>query len=168
MKTTIVPAQITSVEDRIAGNFTFTQIFLLIIALLSEAGLYLILPPHLNLGAMKTTLMVMTFLVIGGLTIRIQGKIIAQWLVIYLQFYARPRVYVFTKNDLATRSVDKYEPEVAVASQTEPAQSIVTRPALTIMEQMRINKLIDDPSLTVSFELSSKGGINVSLAPVKK
>ena len=34
MRTTIVPAQMTTVEDRIAGNLNFTQIFLLVTALL--------------------------------------------------------------------------------------------------------------------------------------
>ena len=33
MKTTVVPAQVTTVEDKIAGNLSFVQIIILIITI---------------------------------------------------------------------------------------------------------------------------------------
>ena len=77
MKTTVVPAQITTVEDRIAGNFTFIQIFLLIVALIVGTIVYAIAPPQMMLGSIKLSLIVFQFFVFGGLAIRINGKIVA-------------------------------------------------------------------------------------------
>lgn len=45
MKTTVVPAQITTVEDKIAGSLTFTQIIMLVIPLLTSTAIYVLILP---------------------------------------------------------------------------------------------------------------------------
>lgn len=168
MKTTVVPAQITSVEDRIAGNFTFTQVLLLIAALLVGTGIYVGVTPRTDLTVLKTVLVTIQFLFFGGLAIRINGKIVAQWLVTYLRFHSRPRYYAFTKNDATHREI--ILPEIEQEKLTiQTSQKIATaRPTLSFDEQMRVDQLLDNPSLTLSFELAKKGGIDVSLVPVKE
>jgi hypothetical protein len=37
-----------------------------------------------------------------------------------------------------------------------------------IHEKLRIKELLDDPALSVAFEFAQKGGIDVSLTPVKR
>ena len=41
MKMTVVPAQVTTVEDRIIGNLGFSQILLLIVPVFAAAGIFL-------------------------------------------------------------------------------------------------------------------------------
>lgn len=168
MKTTVVPAQITSVEDRIAGNFTFTQVLLLIAALLVGTGIYVGIAPRTDLTILKTILVVTQFFFFGGLAIRINGKIVAQWLVTYIRFHSRPRFYVFTKNDVTNREIiaPEVEPEELAIATTSKLETV--RPTLSFDEQMRVDQLLDNPSLTLSFELAKKGGIDVSLVPVKE
>ncbi|HEY1074235.1 MAG TPA: PrgI family protein, partial [Patescibacteria group bacterium] len=89
MRTTVVPAQITSVEDRIAGNFTFAQVLLLIVPLLVGTAIYVGVEPRSDLSTVKTILVCAQFLFFGALAIRYNGKILAQWLVVYFAFYLR-------------------------------------------------------------------------------
>ena len=56
MKTTVVPAQITTIEDRIAGNLTFIQIVLLICALILSTVVYAAIPPRIHLTVVKLIL----------------------------------------------------------------------------------------------------------------
>lgn len=167
MKTTVVPAQITTVEDRIAGNFTFAQIFLMIVALILGTVIYVVFPPRMHLGSLKLTLIVFQFLVIGGLAIRINGKVVAEWLATYYRYSKRPRHYIFTKNDEAGREriIEVKKQEVVASEQKK--ESRVTFPTIPIAEEAKVAGLLTNPSLTVSFELTKKGGIDVSLTPVK-
>lgn len=168
MKTTVVPAQITTVEDKIAGNFTFGQIFLMIIALVLGTVLYVVIPPRMHLGSFKLFLIIFQFIVLGGLAIRINGKIVAEWLAVYSRYSKRPRRYVFTKNDETGReqiAVAKYQDAVA----EEPKKKARTvLPALPLNDETRLGELMANPSLTLSFELAKKGGIDVSITPVKE
>lgn len=167
MKTTVVPAQITSVEDRIAGNFTFSQVILLIFALLISAALYLVIPPRTGFSAIKISLIAINLIIFCGLAIRWNGKIVAQWLVVYFQFTNRPRIYTFTKNDLTARSVPQEIVEKKKVKKRVEEKAIITETPLTISEQLQLKSLIDNSSLSMSFELSKKGGVNVSLSPTK-
>jgi hypothetical protein len=167
MKTTVVPAQITTVEDRIIGNFTFAQILILIIPLVTSTALYLLISPKLHLNVFKTFLIGSQFFFFGLLASRINGKIMADWLSIFLRFSLRPRIYVFTKNDLTSRELSPVIFEQTVAPTEKPKKECVEKPALTFPESTRLNRLLADPTLSVRFELSKKGGLNVSLKPVK-
>lgn len=167
MRITVVPAQITSVEDRIAGNLTFSQVLLLVASLIVAGFLYIVLPPHLHLGSVKLVLICLQFMFLGGLALRIRGRIVADWLVLYLRFASRPRIYLFTKNDVTARDVVPLEPKpVAKAA---PAPKKITTPASTpsLEDHARIGELLGNPSLTVRFALAKKGGIDVSLTPVE-
>lgn len=167
MRTTVVPAQITTVEDRIAGNLTFAQVLLLVASLIVAGAMYMSLPPHLHLGSLKLSLICLQFVILGGLALRVRGRIVADWLVLYPRFASRPRVYLFTKNDLIGRDVVSAE-QKQVAKASAPAKKIVAPvSAPSLEDQDRIGNLLDNPSLTVRFALAKKGGIDVSLTPVE-
>jgi len=164
MKTTVVPAQVTTVEDRIAGNFTFSQIILLIIPLLIGTAIYVVAPPRLNFGSIKFIVMSFQAFILGSLAIRFRGKIIVEWLIIYLRFRLRPRKYVFTKNDLAGRDIAiKSLPQFKVSE--KPVKEIAKRKyeSLAPSDEARIGQLLDNPALSFSVKLAKKGGIDVSL-----
>lgn len=167
MKTTIVPAQITTVEDRIAGNFTFAQILLFIVPLLTSTVTYVLVAPKMHLGPLKLSLILLQFLVFGVLAVRINGKIVVEWFSVYIHFTRRPRYYVFTKNDEVGREKTTLAKEPMVTADQKVKKSEPLVPVLGPVEENRLAQLLENPSLTVSFELAKKGGIDVSLTPIK-
>ena len=165
MKTTVVPAQITTVEDRITGNLTFTQIIMLVIPLITSTAVYVLIPPSSHFSLIKLILIGLQFLVFGSLAIRIKGKILIDWLVILLRFTLRPRIYIYTKNDLASRAGEAVaftEEKKAVVKETRQKREAKT--AISIEDQIKIDRLLGNPSLNFRFGLAKKGGIDVSVA----
>ena len=106
MRTTIIPAQITTVEDKIAGSLNMTQILILMFPVLWTAIVYLLFYPAMKLTIYKLPLILLVTLVCVILILRIKEKIIAEWLGVLLKFRLRPKYYLFNKNDLTNRTVD--------------------------------------------------------------
>ena len=106
MKMTVVPAQVTTVEDRIIGNLGFSQILLLIVPVFAAAGIFVLLPPFMGGALYKYVIMGVVTLLFGLLSIRIKGKILALWLVTVLRYNLRPKYYLFNKN--VTTGRDEY------------------------------------------------------------
>ena len=164
MKTSVVPAQITTIEDKIAGNMTFPQILLLVISLVLGTIIYTIVPPSSHLSIMKVTAIGVQFLILGLLAVRIKGQTIADRLIMLLRFALRPRLYLFTKNDLSTRDI--IQPEKTKKIVKTSKDSIKKKKAVTTKskaDQFLLDRLLKDPSLMVRLELGKKGGIDVSL-----
>ena len=159
MKATVVPAQITTVEDKIAGSLTFVQIILLVMALIFGTALYGLIPPKLHLNTIKLIPIIAECAFFGALALRIKGRIIADWLIIYLRFKLRPRIYVFTKNDLFAR-----EPlaETIVASEKK-ALIMAAKKVKRAKARRNIieNPLIVSPASIISIKPSKKGGLDV-------
>lgn len=157
MKSTVVPAQITTVEDKIAGSLNFIQIILLVFSLIIGTAFYGLVPPKLHLSTLKIVLMIGQFAVFGLLALRYKGRILADWLVIYLRFKARPRIYIFTKNDPTFR-----EQLTDMKIIEEETKSVAT----TQRKKEKKNNLIDRPMIEnsgsiVSIRPSKKGGFDV-------
>lgn len=169
MKTTVVPAQITTVEDKIAGSLTMPQIVLLVISLIAGSAIYAVVSPKMHLGSIKTALILIQFMFFGGLAIRINGKILGEWLVIYLRFRSRPKQYVFTKNDLISRDIptgQEYLHQNQETSEKTIGAKKTSKP-LTLMEELDLKKVFENDSFSISFKPSKKGGLNVSLKQKK-
>jgi hypothetical protein len=167
MRNTVVPAQITTVEDRIVGNLTFTQVLLLILPLLSSTALYVFLSPNSHISTLKFVLMLGQFALFGGLALRFKGKIVAEWIGVLTRFTGRPRTYVFTKNDPTGRKValdqDDVDPESAITASVAPVRLGID----SLAEQLKVERLFANPKFTVSFGLAKKGKVNVSLTQVE-
>lgn len=165
MKTTVVPAQITTVEDRIAGNLTFMQIIMLVIPLITGTAVYVVIPPGSHFSPIKLVLIGLQFLVFGTLAIRIKGKILIDWLVILLRFKMRPRIYIFTKNDLSSRADEAVitieEKKKAVVKEIKQKKELGH--TISLEDQSKIDRLLDNPSLNFRFGIAKKGGIDVSV-----
>jgi hypothetical protein len=157
MKSTVVPAQITTVEDKIAGSLNFIQIILLVFSLIIGTAFYGLIPPKLHLSSLKIVLMIAEFAVFGLLALRYKGRILADWLVIYLRYKARPRIYIFTKNDPLSReqladikiTSDEKTPSAATAKRKTKKNKLIARP------------IIASSGLIVSIKPSKKGGFDV-------
>lgn len=157
MKTTVVPAQITTVEDKIAGSLTFIQILLLVFSLIIGTAFYGLIPPKLHLSTLKIILMITQFAVFGLLALRYKGRILADWLVIYLRFKARPRIYIFTKNDPQSR---ERLADIKIAQGERIPVSVASK------KKIKDNKSIGHPIIEnsgsiVSIKPSKKGGLDV-------
>ncbi len=157
MKSTVVPAQITTVEDKIAGSLNFIQIILLVFSLIIGTAFYGLIPPKLHLSSLKIVLMIGEFAIFGLLALRYKGRILADWLVIYLRYKARPRIYIFTKNDPQSR--EQFADIKIMQKEKTPL-------AATVKKRIKKNKLIDHPIFEnsgsiISIKPSKKGGFDV-------
>jgi len=167
MKTTVVPAQITTVEDRIAGNLTLPQIVLLIVPLLIGTAIYITIPLRMHFNITKLVLIGFQIIFFGFLAVRFRGKIIADWAVICLRFKLRPRRYIFTKNDITGREIETMVIQESLV-EAKPEQKPEAAPViLSLREKIKVDRLLENPSFSVSFKLAKKGGFDVSLKPVK-
>ena len=51
MKTAIVPAQVTTVEDKVAGNLNLTQLLLIASPVFVRGVIYAVFPPSFEISA---------------------------------------------------------------------------------------------------------------------
>jgi hypothetical protein len=167
MKVTVVPAQVTTVEDRIAGSLGLSQLMLLAAPVFGGCALFVVLPPVFHSAVYKLVIIAILFFTCALLAIRIKGKILLLWLVVLVRYNIRPRYYVFNKRSLHGRD------EYASASATEPEerQTTVARTArkalsLSTAEVVKLQNLLENPAANLSFE-TRKGNLYVRITEVK-
>lgn len=110
MRTTVIPAQVTTVEDRIAGNLNLTQIVLLVASLFVNTLVYALVPEQMSFSVPKLILMAIIFAVFICLSLRIKGRVVISWLVILSAYAFRSHIYIFTKNTLFARDIEVPQP----------------------------------------------------------
>lgn len=171
MRATTIPAQITTVEDKIAGNLNMTQVALLAVPIVFTAMVYTALPPtfHFALYKLPLILLVVAFSII--LSLRIKGKVVLNWLLVVLRYNLRPRFYVFNKNDEYLR--DMYLPEFEkkerkLFQRKEKAQQAgIPAGSFDLRDLMKLKDFIHNPKYTFSFKVNGKGGVNVVFGQIK-
>lgn len=166
---TVVPAQVTTVEDRIIGNLGFSQILLLIVPVFASAGIFALLPPFIGSAIYKYVIMGIVAMIFCILAIRIKGKILAFWLVTILRYNLRPKYYLFNKNVTALREnyparKEQQEPEKITTKTTKK----VTRYQLDIPATAKALATLENPAARVRFETGKKGNLHVRLTEIEK
>ena len=169
MKMTVVPAQVTTVEDRIIGNLGFSQILLLIVPVFAAAGIFVLLPPFMGGALYKYLFMSVVALLFGLLSIRIKGKILALWLVTVLRYNLRPKYYLFNKN--VTTGRDEYHgkavaPEAKEATEKKPVKKTSLN-QLDIPTTARILATIENPATNFRLETGKKGNLHVRFTEIE-
>ena len=169
MKMTVVPAQVTTVEDRIIGNLGFSQILLLIVPIFAAAGIFVLLPPFMGGALYKYVIMGIVALLFGLLSIRIKGKILASWLVTVLRYNLRPKYYLFNKN--VTTGRDEYHgkavaPEAKEATEKKPVKKTSLN-QLDIPTTARILATIENPATNFRLETGKKGNLHVRFTEIE-
>ncbi len=170
MKTAIVPAQVTTVEDKVAGSLGLTQLVLLVTPLFIGTGIYALFPPVMKLNGFKMALVALLSLLCCSLAIRIRGKLLLHWGAIFAKYNTRPRYYVASKNSTFGRNglqTIKQDPEPEPYEQAEPARER-RRLSLGLDEITRLENLIANPSARVQFLTDKKGGFRVLVTEVKQ
>lgn len=164
MKTTIIPAQITSVEDKIAGSLSFSQILLLIAALFIATAIYAIVPKTFHLSISKVLLIFLVSGITMVLAIRIKGKVLFQWISIIATFWFRPRRYAFNKNDTLYRNILREEKIRKVKAHAVKTQKSKLENTVSIADRKSLEDILSNPEQNVRLAFSKKGGIRVSVS----
>ncbi len=164
MRTTIVPAQITTVEDRIAGSLGLSQLLLLVTPVFTGSALFVALPPFFGYAAYKVVFIVCMVVFCSTLAIRIKGKILLFWAITLMHYNARPRYYVLNKNDMHLRE-DMRAPQFKELPEETAVQQIipVRLPQLSTADLVRVQNLIGSPEANVYFKTDKKGVLRVHL-----
>lgn len=169
MKVTVVPAQVTTVEDRIAGNLGFSQLLLLVMPIFTSFVVFVLLPPFMRISPLKIVIIsVLTFLC-WLMAIRIKGKILLLWLVVIARYNLRPSFYVFNKNNEAGR--EQYRELLVKEPATEKVKATAKQIApsgLELADKVRTLNFINNPAANVHFETNKKGKLYVRITEVKE
>ncbi len=169
MKVTVVPAQVTTVEDRIAGSLSFSQLLLLSVPVFGGGLLYVVLPPYTATSVYKIVVITMLAMLCGVLAVRIRGKIVLQWVSALLRYNLRPKYYLFNKNSVVYREDSKpvdhsgSAPE-SITEKVRPRAHL----RLGFSDAMQIMATIDNPASQLRFETTKKGGLSVRLTEVEE
>ena len=172
MRSKPIPAQITTVEDKIAGNLNLTQIMLMMVPVFFTTAAYAVFPPGMQLAIYKIPLVLVVLVLSLILSMRIKGKVVLNWLVILLRYNIRPRYYLFNKNDTSLRVLDMpvFEKRQRKLFKKAPAklEKRAPIPAFALNDLARFQKMVNDPNYSFVLKAGKEGGFNVSLGQVQK
>lgn len=168
MKVTVVPAQVTTVEDRIMGSLSLSQLMILLLPVFVGAALFAVLPPAMGSAIYKYVLIGILAVVCGVLSIRIKGKIVALWIVTILRYNLRPKYYLFNKNVTTLRAdYAEIKPE-ETTTKVSSGETKVSMPKLGTLETAQVLAAIENPASNLRFEVNKKGVLNVRLTEIEK
>ena len=168
MRVSIVPAQITTVEDKIVGNISVLQAMLLGAPILAGFVIALIFPPSGQFVGYKIAIVTVLFLIFGTLAIRIKDRIIAQWIKLLSIYCARPKLHLYNKNS----SYLRISPVKQSTKSIEPiskAEIVHIKPSANISskERARLENMAVSDSANMKFEVVKKGRLYVRFTETK-
>lgn len=172
MKTRVIPAQITTVEDKIAGNLSLTQILLLMTPVFWMMVVYALLVPQMQFSWYKLPLFLIVLFACLILSLRIKGRVMLHWLVTLLRYNLRPKYYLFDKNEsyMRTLYLPAFERNRRKLFSKSPAkqEKKATNPNISFGDLIRLENLITNPKYSLSVKLGRKGGLNVAFEQNQK
>ena len=172
MRTTVIPAQITTVEDKIAGNLNLTQIVILMVPVFWTAVVYAIFLPVMRLSLYKLPVILVVLVVCLILSLRIKGKVVVEWLAVLLRYHFRPKYFLFDKNDPYLRTLDL--PVFEKKPMHIPRYKVVkkeiknTVSIFNLGDTIKFDNLLGNPGYSVRYKSGKKGGINVAFEKIQK
>ncbi len=155
MRTTIIPAQITTVEDKVAGSLNMTQVLILMTPILWTAIVYILLMPSMKLTSYKLVLIIISTTISGILALRIKDKIVAEWLGVLLKYRLRPKYWLYNKNDITNRTLDIPDiSDIALVPRISSKKvANKQKTEINIADLVRFEQLIDSGKVAVSYSL---------------
>lgn len=172
MRTTVIPAQITTVEDKIAGNLNLTQILILMVPVFWATIVYTVFAPAMHLAWYKIPLVLVVLFISLILSLRVKGKVLLSWILILLHYHLRPKYYLFNKNDSYLRHLDlpTFEKKPVKLFKFKAAKKQVRQTTHTwnIVDFIKLERLIASSKYSMSFKSGKKGGVNVAFEQVGK
>jgi len=172
MRTTVIPAQVTTVEDKIAGNLNLTQILILMVPVFWTTIVYTFFAPSMRLAWYKLPLILIVLFICLILSLRIKGKVVLEWLFVLLRYHVRPKIYCFDKNDEYQRVLDlpvfEKKPIKLLNAKTVKKEVKHTAQKLNLGDFIKLDNLLGNSKYTVSYKSGRKGGINVAFEKIQK
>ena len=169
MKVTVVPAQVTTVEDRIAGNLSMSQMMLLAIPVFGGSALFAVLPPFMGGSPYKYVLLGVLALIACGLAIRIRGKILLFWMLLIVRYNLRPTYYLYDKHTLIWREVfepTKQQSQEQIVKVKKP--HLITLPNISTTDATHLMGIIENPAAKLRFAVNKKGALYVRITEIEK
>lgn len=177
MRTTVIPAQITTVEDKIAGSLNLAQIILLVVPVIWATVVYTIVPPIFKITWYKLPIVMVVAVFCVILSLRIKGKVVISWLGVLLRYNLRPKYWVYNKNDAYLREL--YLPEFEKKKKffnfnfkfnKAPKKKEIKIKAkdFGIKDLIALKDFIHNPNYQLSLKPDSKGGLYVYLREITK
>lgn len=169
MRSQVIPAQITTVEDKIAGDFSFTQIMLLLLPVLLASAIYAFMPPNMSLVVYKLVLASVLAIICITLAVRVKGRLVASWLLVFARYNLRPKFYIYNKNTTLYRSVVKPEVLTSVVKETAHQKKQVGQiNTPNIRDILQLNHILDTTDFNFIYKTSKKGGLNVAFEKISR
>ena len=168
MRNTVIPAQITTVEDKIAGNLNLTQILLLMTPVLITTLLYSLISPAMKLTVFKMILIGLSILVCGILAIRVKGRVVLNWLAVFIKYKLRPSFFVFNKNDCYLREIETTVKNNKQSKVIKKLPVLKTEKTLVEVDAVKLLHVINNQKNSLRFVFNQKGGLHVALDSSKK
>lgn len=168
MKSTVVPAQVTTVEDKIAGNLTFNQMLLITTPVFVSGVIFAFLPPFMSLSGYKLLIAVSFAMICLTLAIRIKGRIVLSWITVLSKYNLRPRFYVFNKNDSHLRDTyaERDEPVVHRPAEVK-ANTKLNKLKLPMKKVVWAEQVVANPEAKLEFKTTRKGDLRVYIQEIK-
>ena len=164
MKQTVVPAQVTTIEDRIVGNLGISQMVLLSLPVLAAGIVFTVLPPALHIALYKLMFLVPFAALCAALSIRIKGEIVLFWIIVRVRYNLRPEYYVFDKNTTTSRQLfDDARLKSVPSDEPEDIRPHRQRTNLTTAEMIRTFAAMDNPAAKLAFTTDKKGKLHVRI-----
>ena len=168
MRTTVIPAQITTVEDKIAGSLNITQLMLLMVPVFWTTIVYTLLTPMMHIVWYKIPLVLAVIIVSLGLAIRVNGVVVFNWLFVILNYKLRPKLYVFNKNDTYLRQINfpiETKPEVQ-PSHSKRTSTVTNTHTVNVKDFLLLKRFMKRRKMKLRYRSDTKGGINVAFEHV--
>ena len=172
MRTRVIPAQITTVEDKIVGSLNLMQIMMLMAPVFFMTLIYAIFPPSMSFVAYKLTLSAIFFVICITLSLRIKGKIVIHWLSILIRYNLRAKYYIYNKNEsyLRTLCLPTFDKAPVAEKKLVKAKARKKiKPAIyRIKNLVSLENMIGNDEVNFRYKIGKKGGLNVAFEQIKK
>lgn len=168
MRRTVVPAQVTTVEDKVAGRLSLQQLVMLTAPIFLGCIIYVILPPFFEFEPYKIVIIVSIFAIFATLAVRIKERLLIEWIGVFVHYNQRPRFYVYNKNDNYLRTTRNEAPTVKVIK--EPPKKTVSpliAPSMPISDKAKLEQIVTDSRANLTFRTNKKGGLDVHIQEIK-
>jgi len=172
MRTRVIPAQITTVEDKIVGSLNLMQMMMLMAPVFFTTLSYAVLPPSMKFVTYKLILSGIFFVTCITLSLRIKGKVVINWLEILLRYNLRAKYYIYNKNESYLRTLDfptltNSQVKKSASAKTKSKSKKTTRIA-PVKNLISLENIIGNQEVDFRYKIGKKGGLNVAFEQIKK
>jgi len=164
VRQTVIPAQITTVEDKIVANLNLTQIVLVACSLFIGIFIFAVLPQKLHFNLYKLPLIGLSTLICFTLALKVKGRVVINWILLLAGYYLRPSYYIFDKNEAFLREIDFF-PEIKKKKKIQPKPAPAeskNSAVIPITDFARLERILIAHRGKLNLKFHKEGGIDAT------